>query len=117
MAEHNSWNKKTSSSAKVQQANHRKKMITFDWRAILGIFALIGVIVVAILINNQDNADSIEEISKTIDIDNGDLKINWDRYATKDIILSDSLTINQSGTYHLTGNLDDGCITIEAGIG
>ena len=117
MAEHNSWNKKPSSSAKVQQANHRKKLITFDWRAILGIFALIGVIVVATLINNQDNADSVEEITKAIDIDNGDLKINWDRYATKDIILSDSLTINQSGTYHLTGNLDDGCITIEAGIG
>ena len=109
MAGRNSWDKKPSSSA--------RNRFKFDWRALLGVLVLIGVIVVAIIINNQDSTDSIEEMSKTIDVDNGDLKINWDRYATKDIELSDSLTINQSGTYHLTGKLDNGNITIDAGIG
>ena len=117
MAGKNSWSKKPSSSASLPQTNQERKEFKIDWRALLGIFALFGVIVMAILINNQKPTDSIEEISKTIDIDNGDLKINWDRYTTEDIILSDSLTINQSGTYHLTGNLNDGYITIDASIG
>ncbi len=65
--------------------------------------------------NNRDN-QSVDNIASTINLDNSDTNINWDHYPTANINLSDSLQITKSGTYHLTGSLEDGVITIKAGV-
>ena len=61
--------------------------------------------------NHIDN--TVNKITNTIDVDNGDTDINWERYPTSDINLSDSIEITKSGTYHLTGSLTDGEIVIK----
>lgn len=48
-----------------------------------------------------------------IDIDNGDEKINWDRFESFDFNLSETLNITKSGVYHLTGSLVDQNIVID----
>ena len=77
----------------------------------------VAALVTTIIINNHREITNSEKIEKTISTDNGDLKINWDRYATHDIELSDTYTISSSGTYHFTGSLNDGSIIINAGNG
>jgi len=69
------------------------------------------------MINNNHTDNSSTKVEGTISTDNGDLKINWDRYKTIDVELSETLTITESGTYHLTGSLDDGLIIVNAGNG
>lgn len=78
-----------------------------------GVFIII-VLIAAVTINT-DRSNNISISSNLLDIDNGDLKIDWGRYATTDIELLDSLTITNSGVYHLTGSLDNGSILINAG--
>lgn len=74
--------------------------------------------IVATAIINYINVDhSSNKIIGAIDTDDGDLKINWNNYPTTDVELTDSLAITTSGTYHLTGTLYDGSITINAGDG
>ncbi len=74
-------------------------------------------IITTIIMNNNYTDDSSTKIEGTISTDNGDLKINWGRYKTIDVELAETLTITESGTYHLTGNLNDGLIVINAGDG
>lgn len=69
--------------------------------------ALIVVLIAAFIINENHKTTSSDMVAGTINVDNGDLKINWDRYDTYDIELSETLTITKSGIYHLTGSLTD----------
>lgn len=85
----------------------------FDWRWAVLAIALIGVVVLAVAINLNYNHPAKEASSSNIDIDNGDSKINWNHYQTYDVELSDTLTIASSGTYHLTGSIEDGMINIK----
>ena len=85
------------------------------WLAIGGLTAV--ALTATIVINAHRQIINSEKIEKTINVDNGDLKINWDRYKTYDVELSDTYTINTSGTYHLTGSLKNGSIIINAGTG
>lgn len=78
---------------------------------ILGII-IIGVTVAAVFLNNTAEDKTAEKITGAIDVDNGDLKINWDRYPTYEIELTDSLEITEAGTYHITGELNDGSINL-----
>ena len=80
-------------------------------RWIFAALALSALLVVAIIINKCFEGDTATKIASTIDIDNGDQKINWDRYPTYDVELSDSYQITKSGTYHFTGAIEDGLIT------
>lgn len=66
------------------------------------------------VLNTTHNTSSGDKVAGTIVTDNGDLKINWDRYPTYDIELTSSFSITQSGTYHLTGSLTDGLIVVNA---
>lgn len=75
--------------------------------------AMITLLIVAIFINFTAANNDATKITGTIDADHGDQKINWDRYPTREIKLSESLTITEAGTYHLTGELEDGLITID----
>ncbi len=91
-------------------------MLSFNHKSylkwVLSALAIISVLVIAIIINSCLNRDDASKVSNTIEADNGNSKINWDRYPTYDIELSESLSITEPGTYHLTGSLADGEITI-----
>lgn len=82
------------------------------WYILSGL-ALVIVLTVAVIINNNQPSSNQSQIPGTIHTDNGDLKINWNRYSTYDIELTESLTIAQSGTYHITGSLTNGNIIVK----
>lgn len=76
---------------------------------------LLTVIFAAILATflNQASVDETSiKFAHTIDIDNDDEKINWDNYPTTNIELTTAVDIASSGTYHLTGSLENGIINI-----
>ena len=87
----------------------RKRSI---WPWIVFCIILCGVVVLAIYLNNSTTDQTAEKINNTIDIDDGDLKINWNRYPTYDVELNETLEITEAGTYHLTGELSDGMINL-----
>lgn len=98
-----------------------KKSSNFNpkWLAI-GIAAGVVVIGGAVIINNNlgnGSIDTADEVSGTIETDNGDLKINWDKYSTTTVSLdgAESYTITSSGIYHFTGSLTNGAIVVNAG--
>lgn len=94
-------------------ATSRKK---FDKRWLFAVVALVAVSIVAIVVNLHSSDNSPTKITGLVTVDNGDQKINWDRYSITDTELSDSLTITDSGIYHLTGTLTDGMVTIDSGV-
>ena len=63
--------------------------------------------------NNDIAIDKITDIDTTVDLDNSDETINWDNYQTKDLTLTDSITITTGGIYNLSGTITDGMITID----
>lgn len=89
----------------------------FEWKWLILGGLIIVVLIVAIFLNTNVTDYSANKIMGSIAVDNSDLKINWSRYQTVDIELSETLEISESGTYHLTGSLHDGQIIIDAGIG
>lgn len=89
------------------------KKIDYKW--FIGGAVLIAALAAALIINfNQDTAVTSDQIAGAIKTDNGDQKINWERYPTYDVELSETYTITSSGTYHLTGELKDGAIIVNA---
>ena len=83
---------------------------------------LIGVILIALIfaaisINNEHSVNDSNQITSLLEIDDRDENIDWERYQTVDIDLEESYHISESGTYHLTGSLDNGFIEINAGVG
>lgn len=106
--------KTATSSAKATPLvrGKRKRVLKISWPILLVILASVLVAVIAMNINHTD--DNASKIASSIDTDNGDLKINWDRYATVDVELSSTYTITQSGIYHFTGTLEDGAIVVRA---
>lgn len=77
---------------------------------------LIVALLTAIIANHSNNNDISTKIEGTVETDNGDLKINWERYQTIDVELADTYTISESGTYHFTGTLSSGAIVIDSGV-
>ncbi|MBQ8985259.1 carbohydrate-binding domain-containing protein [Candidatus Saccharibacteria bacterium] len=71
------------------------------------------VFAVVLNLNYNHTGDNAANIAGSIKIDNGDLKINWDRYKYHDVELGSTYTITESGVYHLTGAIDDGSIVIK----
>ncbi|MBR0430768.1 carbohydrate-binding domain-containing protein [Candidatus Saccharibacteria bacterium] len=76
------------------------------------IFITIIILLITIFININNTKDDATIITGTIETDNGNQKIDWGRYPTHNITLSESLTITEAGTYHLIGELEDGLITV-----
>ena len=74
---------------------------------IILVAVLVSVLTTAIILNNQTSQSDLATVTGTIETDNGDLKINWGRFESYDIELSNTLTITKSGVYHLTGSLND----------
>ncbi|MBR3253032.1 carbohydrate-binding domain-containing protein [Candidatus Saccharibacteria bacterium] len=90
----------------------KKKDYSWCWWLAGGalLLALIGV---AVALNFNFGATSDSATSDTINIDNGDAKINWDNYPTYEVELSGSYNITAPGTYHLTGSIEDGGISVK----
>lgn len=99
-----------SSSSQKTRTRH------FDMRWILVAVLLVSLLIAAIFINSRNQDADITKVTSALDIDNGDVDINWDRYENHEIKLSDTLSITKSGVYHLTGTLDNGYININAGV-
>lgn len=108
----------TKAETKLPKTNATKKREPrkFDRRWLLVVPVLILVLVVTLTLNAKHEDNTVEKVTSTIDVDNGDLKINWERYQTVDLELTESLKISESGTYHLTGSLTDGVVIIDAGV-
>lgn len=107
----------TTESQVTPQDTLPSKTFNFDWKWAVSGLVLIGLTVglaVAINLNYNHNGDNASNIAGTINIDNGDSKINWDRYPSYNIELTETYTITSSGTYYFTGTLDDGSIIIQA---
>ena len=90
------------------------KNLSFDSRWLILFVIILSVTITTVMMNNNHNDNTANQITSTIDADNGDLKINWDLYPTTNIELEDSLEINTPGTYHITGSLSNGMIHIAA---
>lgn len=89
----------------------------FDWKTIISLIIVAGMMVglgVIINLNYAHNGDNASNIAGTIDIDNGDQKINWERYPSYNVELTETYTITESGSYYLSGKLEDGSIIIDA---
>ncbi len=81
---------------------------------VFGIIFLATLIFVGIFVNQKfDDPNHINYIMSATRSDER-MDVNWGRYPTFDIELSESLTITKSGTYHFTGTLADGQITIDS---
>ena len=109
-------NKKESPETRIDLPEAKPKFKIDATQLLVVVVVLICVIATVVLNINHTN-DSGTKVEGTISTDNGDLKINWDRYKTVDVELSETLTITESGTYHLAGSLDDGLIIVNAGDG
>lgn len=85
---------------------------------VLGALALVLILVAAAIINNNLGTEPTDAglSSGGLALDNGDTKINWDKYGSYDVDLSanGALTVTTSGTYHLTGELTDGMVVVNA---
>ena len=84
-----------------------------DYRWIIIFVILIPVLAITFFLNTKNEKDTIIRTENSINIDNDDLAINWRNYPYSNISLSSAMEITQSGTYHLTGILYDGGITVK----
>ena len=87
-------------------------MRKLDWPILIVLLG--GLIGLGFLLNSTTNNPSDDKSIGAINIDNGDLDIDWNKYGNFDFSLNDSLTIYKSGTYHLTGKINDGYVKIDA---
>ena len=83
------------------------------WAILIVIFT--AALTAGIFLNQTHQSSTPESFNSLVKPDNGDLKINWDRYSSTEVELSSSYEITRSGIYHLTGNLIGGLITINTG--
>lgn len=86
---------------------------TAEWVMIFAI--VLGVLIMSIVLNVNRNLDIATRLDDSLNIDEGDLGIDWSNYPVTDIALTASIELTQSGVYHLTGTLYDGVISINVG--
>lgn len=86
-----------------------------DYRLFVVANILILVLILAVVLGISQNKNLVD-INNDISLDNSDEEIDWNRYQTYEVGLSDSLTITKSGTYYLTGSISDGLIKVDAGV-
>lgn len=81
---------------------------------IIGIALFVSIFGTTIMLNNSYNQHDSGNFSGTLDIDNGDEKINWSRFENFEVELnkSEAVHITKSGVYHIVGTLTDQNITV-----
>lgn len=80
--------------------------------AVLIILA-ISIAIISIILNK--NEDEQKNIDVSIEYDYEDEDTNWKDGDYTDIQLENSINITKAGTYHLTGTIEDGNITVNVG--
>ena len=85
-----------------------------DLRWLFVAVIIVALLIVTVAVNNNEATMNTATLTNSLDVDNGDLKINWDQYPTTTVDLNGPLKIDKSGIYHLTGDLEDGSITINS---
>lgn len=70
-------------------------------------------IVLIVALSKDAEVDSVTQMDTLVQLDNGDAKIDWSKYTTYTVELSDSLHITQPGVYQLSGTIADGNISID----
>ena len=99
--------------AKAPQKNAKKPDHDHHWTILLVV--IIAVLTTTTLMNLDHLKDDLHKIDGTINTDDGDEDINWDRYNITNLELSQSVEITKPGIYHLTGALSDGAVRINVG--
>ena len=94
----------------------RKDRRKLDYKILVLVGIIIGVLIIATIINGRFINNGADKLANMIDVDNGDQKINWERYHTIEMELTETLKITQSGVYYIRGSLEDGSITIDVGV-
>ncbi len=102
--------------AEVSSKPSLKSQRGFDRKWLLLLLVVPIILIVAVFANLKSSDNGPTDITGLVDIDNGDQKVNWDRYTTVNIDLSESTTITNSGVYHLSGSLSDGSVTVDSGV-
>lgn len=81
---------------------------------------LILITIIILLINNLSKKNSLKgsnttvsDLDTNINLDESDEEIDWTNYQNEQIILNKSITITKSGVYNLSGEINDGLITID----
>ena len=85
-----------------------------DFRWFFVVIIIVALLIILATNNNNQGSINTSTLTDSLDIDNGDLKINWDNYPTTDIELNGPLKIDKSGVYHLTGTLNKESIKIDS---
>lgn len=91
-----------------------KKIFKFIIIAIALIAIAISIVIIS-SISKENNQEQIANIDVSIEYKKEEVDTNWKESSYEDIELSKSITISKSGTYHLTGSIENGNITINAG--
>lgn len=86
-----------------------------DRRWLIVFVVIVAVLVTGICLNNFRNVETTSIFNSAINVDNSDESINWGRFPIFNVELSEDLKIVKSGTYYLTGELEDGYIEIDSG--
>lgn len=89
----------------------RKKKIIIIGSVLVG-FILLGLFGYFVFIKNSASVITTNDIDSSVNTDDGDEKIVWSNYETREIELSDSIKITEEGVYNLSGTISDGCITV-----
>lgn len=92
-----------------------KSKESFDFRLLIILPLIIIVVVVAFVLNDKIGYSPTASIE--LDIDDSDLKIEWNKYSSFNINLKEPLVITRPGTYNITGSLTSGGISIDVTIG
>lgn len=81
------------------------------WFVLSG-FVIVALFAAVVVLNDANEDAEVTDATSAIKTDNGDLKINWERFESYNIELSDTLAITKSGTYYLSGSLTDDNIVV-----
>ncbi|MGN1301568.1 MAG: carbohydrate-binding domain-containing protein, partial [Clostridia bacterium] len=84
----------------------------------LGLVIVLIVIIISIVILTKkpnQNTEKQADIDVSIEYKEEDENTNWKDENYEEVTLKESINITKAGTYHLTGNLEDGNITVKAG--
>ena len=96
-----------------------KKNLKYIIIAVALIAIAITIVTISIISKRNGQEQNSQEQQKNIDISieykAEEEDTNWRQSSYEDIELNSSINITKSGTYHLTGNIENGNITVNAG--
>ncbi len=83
--------------------------------AVVLIILTIAISIISILPNKNKKESISNNLNISVEYKEEEENLNWKQENYEDIELKESITINKAGTYHLTGKIEDGNITVNVG--